>query len=158
MPQASEIGHMNTNTSSPKKTRLLALAWFATLLPAVSFAYLTWETVGLERQRKVAEQGLTELATERAELEALKDSLTAEIDSQRAVIRQQDDAIKEQERNTEHYRGLANLTVQYYREADREVIDRAFEHLGFKLAVKRGESALVPGEPNTIAFGERASL
>jgi cell division protein FtsB len=132
---------------------LLIIAWAATLLPLVAFAYLTWQSVELKREVDEARRDLTtvqeniggahtelkKLEVARGQLEAQIAQLTRELDAQRTA--------------TQHYRDYAGIRIRFYRESDRAIVEQALVNLGFKIDSRLGQSKLIDLAPNTIAYG-----
>jgi cell division protein FtsB len=129
-----------------RQKRLLVVAWAATLLPLLAFAYLTWQSVELKGQVDSAKASVAEARTElekldktRTQLKAEIAQLTGELDTQRSV--------------TKHYRDFAGIRIRFYRESDRAVVEQALVNLGFRIDSTLGQSKLINLQPNTIAYG-----
>jgi hypothetical protein len=122
-----------------RQKRLLVLAWAATLLPLLAFAYLTWESFDLKRE-------VDETRAELKNLDQTKIKLKTEIE-------QLEGELKAQRNATRHYRDYAGIRIRFYRESDRAVVEKALVNLGFRIDSALGQSKLIDLEPNTIAYG-----
>jgi hypothetical protein len=130
-----------------RQQRLLIVAWSATLLPLIAFAYLTWQSWTLAQQVQAQRNDVAQATMQTDALEGKKKDLEAQ-------ITELDAAIVAQRANTTHYRDVAGIRVQFYRESDREVVNRALETLGFKVETALGTSRLINAKPDTIAYGK----
>jgi hypothetical protein len=129
---------------------LLAAAWGATLLPLVAFAYLTWQSVHLNRLVHDAQHTLQ---TAKDEFEAVKRQ-KAEADAELAQV---NTALQAQRESTRHYRDFAGIRIRFYRESDRAIVEKALVNLGFQIDATLGRSALINRQPNTIGHGALVS-
>lgn len=137
-----------------RQKRLLLLAWVATALPLAVFGYFTWASWNLHQELASTRKSLAEVQQKSAdetkalaELKSRKDRLESEI------ARLESD-LKVQRDSTKHYRDVADIRIQFYRESDREVVERALVKLGFKLETKLGQSKLIDSKANSIAYGK----
>ncbi|MEO8071153.1 MAG: hypothetical protein ABI652_07105 [Acidobacteriota bacterium] len=134
------------DAAARRQQRLLLAAWIATLLPLAAFGYLTWQSWTLARQVQAQRQSVAMATRDVAGLEAKKQDLERQI----AVL---DAAVQAQKVNTKHYRDVAGIRIQFYRQSDRAVVDKALQTLGFKVDTTLGASRLINAKPNTIGFG-----
>jgi len=137
-----------------RQKRLLLLAWVATVLPLAVFGYFTWASWNLHQELASTRQSLAEVQQKSAdetkalaELKSRKDRLESEI------ARLESD-LKVQRDSTKHYRDVADIRIQFYRESDREVVEKALVKLGFKVEAKLGQSKLINRKANSIAYGK----
>jgi len=143
----------DSGAGTQRLRRLQWIAWSTTLLPLLVFGALTWQTARVNSQlnetirtRDENRAALVPLKDEQARLEQTKAELTRDIEAL--------------SNNVAHYRALADLRLQFYRETDRAIVERALDKLGFKLDAQLGNSVqtkLITGPPNSIAFGKRVS-
>jgi hypothetical protein len=150
-----------------RQQRLLVLAWVVTLLPLVAFGYLTWESVVLKQQ---LERDRAALVTTQSELDALKSRkgrAEIELDAKEkelaqaqqrksdleAALAKLEQEVELQRTSVTRYRNLAGIRIQFYRESDREVVEKALKNLGFNIEAKLGASKLIDRKPNTIGYG-----
>jgi len=129
-----------------RQQRLLTLAWTATVLPLIAFGYLTWQSWDLAGKVQVARQDVAAAIDEAAVLERRKQALESQ-------IMELDASLEAQRASAKHYRDLTGIRIQFYRESDRAVVDKALERLGFKVDTNLGVSRLIDARPDTIAFG-----
>lgn len=141
---------LNLSTPVQQQSKLLAIAWIATVLPLVAFAYLGWQAIDLKKKNVAAEARLIGLREQEA---ALK-SQVAELDLRRQQLAS---ALDAQRQSTKYYRDFAGVRIQCYRESDREVAEEALKSLGFNIEARLGTSALMDRAPNTIAYGSEVS-
>jgi hypothetical protein len=147
-----------------RQKRLLLVAWGATLLPLAAFGYLTWASWNMHQDVQSAKR---ELAASQGELERVKASRAAEAKAldelkSRKQALESDLArlsadLAAQRDSTKHYRDVANIRVQFYRESDRETVNAALEKLGFRVETSLGRSKLIDRKPNSIAYGKLVS-
>jgi cell division protein FtsB len=126
-----------------RRQLLFLLAWAATLLPLVVFGYLTYQAYDMQQQ----------LQSRRSEVEELEAKRQALIED----ISKLETDLQSQRESTKHYRDVADIRVQFYRESDRAVVQKALMSLGFRVDSNLGRSALIDRQPNTIAFGKLVS-
>jgi hypothetical protein len=155
-----EDGLMEGATSVPqdpfdrRQKRLLLIAWGATLLPLVVFGFFTWASWNLREELASARSQLEELKQKNA----VETKTLAELNSKKqkleSDIARLDADLKAQRESTKHYRDVADIRIQFYRESDREVVEKALVKLGFKVETKLGQSKLIDRKPNSIAYGK----
>jgi hypothetical protein len=115
-----------------RQKRLFTLAWAATLLPLVAFAYLTWHLVRVQSE-------VGALETKKADLQREIGEIQSDLAAQTAA--------------TKYYRDFAGVRIQFYRERDRAVVESALRRKGFNVEARRGVSQLLDRDPNAIAYG-----
>lgn len=141
---------LDLSTSAQRQNKLLAVAWISTLLPLVAFAYLGWQAVDLKKRNDAAQARLTGLQEQEATLKAQ----VADLDLKRQQL---SSALDAQRESTKYYRDFAGVRIQFYRESDREVVEKALKGFGFNIETRLGTSALIDRTPNTIAYGSMVS-
>lgn len=129
---------------------LLVAAWGATLMPLVVFGLLTWKSYQLNRQVEAKKE---ELLGAKDRLDLVRKDLA---DAQKALDQLNAD-LQAQRQSTKHYRDFAGVRIQFYRESDRQVVQRALLSLGFNIDSRLGRSPLVKLRANTIAYGSLVS-
>jgi hypothetical protein len=67
------------------------------------------------------------------------------------------DKLEAQRTATKHYRDIAGIRIQFCRDEDRAIVEKALVKLGFKIETTRGASRLIPLKANTIAYGSLVS-
>src|SRR5262245_54159491 len=94
-----------------RQRRLIFIAWGATLLPLIPFAYLTWQSLLLNRDVRAARTSLDEA---RAALQ------TVEQQKQKAMadLAETEGKLQTQRKVAEEYRRLSDIKVRFYRESD----------------------------------------
>jgi hypothetical protein len=133
-----------------RQRRLFVAAWGATLLPLVAFGYLTWQSWELNKQVEAARR---KLDAAREELDTVRGQKAA-ADAELAKVNA---ALEAQRSSTKHYRDYAGIRIQFYRESDRAVVEKALVNLGFRVDAKLGRSPLINRQPNTIGYGKLVS-
>lgn len=141
---------MNLSAPVQQQNRLLAIAWIATLLPLVAFAYLGWQAIDLKKTNDAAEARLSGLREQ-------EDSLKGQVAELELKRKQLASALDAQRKSTKYYRDFTGVRIQFYRESDREVVEKALKSLGFNIDTRLGTSALIDRAPNTIAYGSQVS-
>jgi hypothetical protein len=137
---------------------LLWMAWGATVVPLLVFAYLTWASYDMRRELRVMQKELEEaqhtLEKKKKELGEVEKK-KAELEKQTAKLAVDLDA---QRNSAKHYRDYAGVRIVFYRESDRKMVEGALRRLGFKVEdAKLGSSKLISRDPNTIAYGNLVS-
>jgi FtsZ-binding cell division protein ZapB len=136
---------------------LLAGAWVATAIPLIAFAWLTYESVQLQKEvtqaRAEVRKADDTLSSRQAEIRELEERKAA-LEAENATLGA---ALDAQRSSTKHYRDFAGVRIQFYRESDREVVEKALASLGFRIETRLGTSRLIGSEPNTIGFGKLVS-
>ena len=133
-----------------RQRRVLVAAWAATMLPLVAFGYLVWQSVKVHQETSRVRHELQQKLSELEDLERVKRETQKQIDALQGDL-------KAQRESTKHYRDVAGVQIQFYRESDREVVKKALVTLGFAVDSRLGQSRLVDRQPNTIAYGSLVS-
>jgi seryl-tRNA(Sec) selenium transferase len=149
MPIA-QIDPPDSTAGARRQRNLLIFAWSLTLLPLAAFVYLSLESYRLQQAAGAAR---TEVVTARRSVE--------ELQAQAAALRKQlatdQEKLQEQRSSTRHYRDVAGIRIQFYRESDRQTVEAALQTLGFRVETSIGQSRLIQRKSNTIAFGNLVS-
>ena len=134
-----------------RQRRLFVIAWSATLLPLVPFAYLTWQSYLLNRDVETAQARLDSARNELQTVEEQKRKATEALEQTTARLTVQQNVARE-------YRRISNVKVRFYRESDRAVVEQALMQIGFTVDASLGQSTLINRQPNTIAYGKLVPL
>lgn len=122
--------------------RLQVIAWLATLLPILAFAFLTWQSIDLARENEARRMEIAKQGDVKAQLE----SEIAELTKQKETLSQE----------KEHYRSLADVKVVYYRRQNTPLVESALKGLGLNLELREGIRT-IDKEADTLAYGPEVS-
>ena len=150
MMRASAAVPAERDVFDRRQKLLLVFAWAATLLPLLAFGYLTWQSWELNKQVSEAQRKIASSTEHLNKLEARKVVLETELSRREADLESQREA-------TKHYRDYAGIRIRFYRETDREVVEKALVRLGFNIDSSLGKSQLIDLKPNTIGYGNLVS-
>jgi cell division protein FtsB len=152
------------NAFDLRQKRLFVAAWAATLLPLAVFGYLTWQSVTMHRELVKLASETSTLQSQKSDLQqqtsALEQSvhdLNEERDKLQKEVTKRGTDLTAQRATTTHYRNVAGIRVQFYRESDRQVVMQALSNLGFKVDPVLAQSTLIHSAPDTIAFGKEVA-
>ena len=147
-----------------KQRLLLIIAWVATLLPLIAFAFFTWQLLHLRGQVQEAEATATELNRKVASSQEMLNKLERDVRVHEnrkteltAEILKNEKELALQIQSTRQYRNLAGVRIRFYREADRKVVEDALKKLGFKIETELGKSRLLNRPADTITYGNDVS-
>jgi cell division protein FtsB len=157
MSAVPPAGPVDQDVFARRQKRLLVLAWSVTILPLVAFAYLTWQAWELNKQVHSSQLEIGKLSDKKAGVEKELDQLNKKQATVQAELAQLTEKLVAQRGATKHYRDLAGIRIQFYREEDRAIVERALDELGFRIESGLGASRLINLKANTIAYGNQVS-
>jgi hypothetical protein len=129
-----------------RQRRLMLLAWGATVLPLIAFAYLSWQSWTLRQENAQAQAQIDSVRAEH-------DGLATRVEQARTELQELNAELTAARASAKHYRDFAGIRIRFYRDSDRAVVEKALSRLGYNIDTELGTSSLIDRQPNTIGYG-----
>jgi len=129
-----------------RQRRLMLLAWGATVLPLIAFAYLSWQSWTLRQENAQAQAQIDSVRAEH-------DGLATRVEQARTELQELNAELTAARASAKHYRDFAGIRIRFYRDSDRAVVEKALASRGYNIDTELGTSSLIDRQPNTIGYG-----